>query len=102
MCSGEISLRLTAASTPTSGTFVEKWETPRMAAKESRVFVASDISMPCPIDPGVSNRNEKPVSENIFVVLDSVCNRRDDARCRCDDHSLERNDAGGLVGLSTL
>ena len=72
-----------------------------MAAKESRVFVASDISMLCPIDPGVSNRNEKPVPENIFVVLDGICNRRDDTRCRSDDHSFERNHGGGLVGLST-
>src|SRR5258707_4916740 len=102
MCSGEISLRLTVASIPTSGAFAEKWETHRMAEKESRVFVASDISMPCPIDPGVSNPNEKPVPEDIFVVLDGICNRRDDTRCRSDDHSLERNDAGGLVGLSTL
>src|SRR5882757_3394698 len=102
MCSGEISLRLIAASTPTSGTFVGKWETPRMAAKESRVFVASDISMPCLTDPGVSNRNEEPVPENIFVVLDGICNRRSDTRCRGGGHSLEHNDAGGIVGLSTL
>src|ERR1700730_3447164 len=102
MCWGEISLPLTAASTPTSGTFVGKWETPRMAAKESRAFVASDISMPFPIDPGVSNGNEKPVPKDIFVVLDGICNRRDDTRCRSGGHSLERNDAGRLVGLSTF
>src|SRR5579859_4662666 len=101
MCSDEISLRLIAASILTSGAFAGKWEMPRMAAKESRAFVASDISMPCRIGPVVSNRDEEPVSKNILVVLDRICNRRDDTRFRGDDHSLERDHAGRLVCLST-
>src|ERR1700693_2918191 len=101
MCSGETSRRLTGASTLMSGAFAGKWETPRMAAKESRAFAASGTSMPCPIGPGVSNRNEKPVPENIFVVLDGICNRRDDTRCRSGRHSLDHNDAGRVDGLSS-
>src|ERR1700676_3009238 len=105
MYSGERSRRLTGASTPMSGTFAGKWETPWMAQKESRVFVAWDISMRCPIGPdsislGAANRNEKPVPENISVVLDGVCDCCGDAMCRICDHSLERNDDCQTIALS--
>src|SRR3981081_84881 len=100
MYSDGSSRRLTGASTPTSGAFAGKLETPRMAQRESRASAASDISMPCPIGPGVMNRNEKPVLEDISLVLDGICDCWGDAGCRSGDHSLERNDASQSIALS--
>src|SRR5271156_4065086 len=102
MCLGESSRRLTGASTPTSGAFAGKWETPWMAPKESGVFVASDISMPYPIGLEASKHNAKSVREDISVVLDGICDRRGDAGRRSGDHSLQRNDASQSIAFFAL
>src|ERR1700730_2037310 len=99
MCSDESSRRLTGALTPMSGAFAGKWEMPSMARKESRAFVASDISMPCPSGLGATNLNEKPVPQDISLVLDGICDRWGDAGCRCGDHSLERDDASESIAF---
>src|SRR5579872_1403434 len=100
MCSDESSHHLTEASTRMSGAFAKKWETLRMAPKESRAFVASAISMPYPIDPGATNRNEKPVPEDISLVLDDIFDCWSNAGGRNGDHSLKRNDAGSTSDVS--